>query len=181
MTGEADEALARKAAGGDRQAFEALVRRHKAALYGFARRYVGDADDAYDIVQESFVAAWRALGRFDPKRSFATWLKAIALNKCRDLARRARTRRLFLRALAVAPAEPVAAEQDRDADRRAERLDRAVAGLPARYKEPLLLTTVGGMSHKEAGRMLGVSAKSVEMRLYRGRRKLLELLGETEG
>lgn len=176
MTGEADEALASKAARGDTRAFEALVRRHKGGLHGFARRYVGDPDEAYDVVQESFIAAWRAIGRFDPRRPFATWLKAIALNKCRDRGRRARTRRLFLRALARAPADPAAADPDPETDRRAERLDRAVAELPARYKEPLLLTAVGGLSHIEAGRMLGVSPKAVEMRLYRARLELRERL-----
>ncbi len=181
MIGEADEALARKAALGDKQAFEVLVRRHKAPLYGFARRYVGNADDAYDIAQESFVAAWRALGRFDPKRSFAAWLNAIALNKCRDLARRARTRRLFLRALAETPADSVAPEPRDEASGLAERLDRAIETLPALYKEPLLLTTVGGLSQKDAGAMLGVSTKSVEKRLYRARRRLLELLSQPEG
>ncbi len=181
MTEETDEVLAANAARGDRAAFEGLVRRHKSSLYRFTRRYVGDADDAYDVVQDSFVAAWRALGRFDPRRPFATWLKAIALNKCRDLGRRARTRRLFLRALAVAPIDRASSPLDEPPDDREARLDRAIASLPVAYKEPLLLTTVGGLSYHEAGRILGVSPKAVEMRLRRARRKLMQHLGGTEG
>ncbi len=181
MTDETDEALAARAARGDRAAFEGLVRRHKSSLYRFTRRYVGDADDAYDVVQDSFVAAWRALGRFDPHRPFGTWLKTIALNKCRDLGRRTRTRRLFLRALAVTPTDRGPSLPGEPPDDREVRLDRAIASLPAVYKEPLLLTTVGGLSQHEAGQILGVSPKAVEMRLRRARRKLIEHLGETEG
>ena len=181
MTEETDEVLAAKAARGDRAAFEGLVRRHKSGLYRFIRRYVGDADDAYDVVQDSFVAAWRALGRFDQARQFGTWLKAIALNKCRDFGRRARTRRLFLRALAAAPVDRALSPLDQPPDDREVRLDRAIASLPVVYKEPLLLTTVGGLSQHEAGRILGVSPKAVEMRLRRARRKLMQHLRETEG
>jgi DNA-directed RNA polymerase specialized sigma24 family protein len=53
--------------------------------------------------------------------------------------------------------------------------------LPVVYKEPLLLTTVGGLSQHDAGQILGVSPKAVEMRLRRARRKLIEHLGQTEG
>ena len=181
MTGETDEVLAARAARGDRAAFEGLVRRHKSSLYRFTRRYVGDADDAYDVVQDSFVAAWQALGRFDPRRPFAIWLRAIALNKCRDLGRRARTRRLFLRAFAVAPIDRASSPPEDPSEDREVRLDRAIASLPVTYKEPLLLTTVGGLSHHEVGQVLGVSPKAVEMRLRRARRKLIQHLGKTEG
>jgi RNA polymerase sigma-70 factor (ECF subfamily) len=63
------------------------MRRHKGWLYQFIRRYVADRDDAYDVLQESFVSAWSALSRFDPERPFEAWLRRIALNKCRDRAR----------------------------------------------------------------------------------------------
>ncbi len=66
-----DEALAAQARQDDRRAFDDLVRRHKAPLYRFVRRYVGDGDDAYDIVQDAFISAWGALKRYDPGRPFA--------------------------------------------------------------------------------------------------------------
>lgn len=181
MDGEPDGALARKAKLGDKRAFETLVRRHKGALYGFVHRYVGDGDDAYDVIQESFVSAWRAIGRFDPERPFATWMRAIALNKCRDLSRRASVRRLFLRAFAQSPPERANDGSASETEQRAERLDRAIAKLPGKYKEPLLLTTVGDLSHREAARLLGLSSKAVEMRLYRARQRLSAILAEGEG
>lgn len=183
--GAADETLAAHAAQGDRASFDALVRRHKEPLYRFVRRYVGQADDAYDILQESFVAAWMALQRYDPKRPFAPWLHRIALNKCRDFGRRQAVRRALLRIVAVEPldlspsdVETIDAEA-RTADR-LRRMDWAIANLPARYKEPLLLTAMEGRSHEEAAQILGISSKAVEMRVYRARHRLRETMGELE-
>lgn len=179
-----DEALAVRAADGDERAFAALVGRHKATLYRLARRYVGDADDAYDIVQASFVSAWSALGRYDPARGFAPWLRTIALNKCRDHARRAAVRRLLM-IPATQGAEAVAdpqqgAEAEWIAREELGALDRAIAGLPRGLKEPLLLTVFAGLSQAEAGRQLKISAKAVETRLYRARRALSETIGKAD-
>ncbi len=170
--------LAVRAQAGDARAFDALVAREKAGLYSFVRRYVGDPDHAYDIVQDTFVAAWRALRRYDPARPFGVWLRRIALNKCRDFSRRARVRRLAMAAFAVEPSRP-SLEANAGVTGQEEllaRLDRAIARLPALYKDPLLLTTAGGLSHEAAAGVLGVSAKAVEMRLYRARRRLAEIL-----
>ncbi len=175
---EGGDPLAIRAQVGDAQAFDALVRREKAGLYTFVRRYVGDPDQAYDILQDTFVSAWRALRRYDPARPFGIWLRRIALNKCRDFGRRARVRRLALAAFSLeptrGPTEPV--EPRGDAEERLVRLDRAIARLPGLYRDPLLLTTAGGLSHEAAAAVLRVSPKAVEMRLYRARRRLAEIL-----
>jgi RNA polymerase sigma-70 factor (ECF subfamily) len=178
-----DEALAARAGTGDRAAFDTLVRRHKDALYGFVRRYLGSADEGYDVLQEAFLSAWLALGRYDPSRPFAPWLRTIALNKCRDAGRRRTVRRLFLRAFARETADErttahVDAERDAAAslERRLARLDRAIADLPALYKEPLLLTTVSGLSHRETAAMLATTPKAIEMRLARARARLAAAL-----
>lgn len=185
-----DEVLAARAAGGDERAFASLMRRHKAATYRFARRYVGDADDAYDIAQQSFVAVWHALDRYDPARGFTPWLRAIVLNKCRDHARRAAVRRLLMFSGSEHAAETVADTQpDAEARWMAQQelvaLDRAIARLPRALKEPLLLTVLEGLAQADAGRELGISAKAVETRVYRARRALSEALArdsmKTEG
>ena len=82
--------------------------RHKAALYRLILTQVRDADEALDLVQESFVAAHGALGRFDETRSLRAWLSRIALNKCRDWARRRRVRAMLARVLPVEAAAEVA-------------------------------------------------------------------------
>lgn len=176
-----DAADAARAHGGDRQAFSRLVSRHKEPLYRLARRYVGNADDAYDIVQNSFVAAWLALKRYDPTRSFGPWLRTIALNKCRDFSRREAVRRKIL-GWFLREAEPGQSHDPdaADADRRLEALDKAIAKLPAFYKEPLLLVTVSGLSQQEAADQLNTTAKAIEMRIRRGKRKIAAFLGEAE-
>lgn len=64
LEGGADD-LARRAVGGDRAAFSALMTAHKEGLYRFVRRRVPDAEEAFDVVQEAFVSAWKAIARFD--------------------------------------------------------------------------------------------------------------------
>ena len=180
-----DEHIAACAKSGDRGAFELLVRRHKEHLYRFIRRYVGQADDAYDVLQNCFVSAWSGLQRYDPTRPFLPWLRTIALNKCRDFCRRQRVRKLVLRAFAsesegaqsTEAQESAVAEEAAEASRLAK-LDRAIADLPAFYKEPLLLTTVSGLSHLETAELLKTTPKAVEMRIYRARRKIVASMGE---
>ena len=187
MTQDSDETqlrLAIAAQAGDRQAFERLVLLHKAALYRFVRRYVGDADDAYDLVQEAFISAWLALRRFDARQSFSGWLRAIALNKCRDYGRRRAVRRRLL-ALFAAEQAPLGApfvETDPAPERRHEQrlrqLDQAIAALPRRYKEPLLLTMIAGLTQQQAAEQLKTTTKAIEMRIRRAKKRLSQALSE---
>lgn len=176
--GDSDAALAARAVKGDRSAFNRIVQRHQEPLYRFIRRYVGDADEAYDLLQETFVSAWQALGRYDPARPAATWLRRIALNKCRDWGRRRTVRRFFYGAASLEAADvaSVASVEDGADEAAMVRLDRAIALLPSQLKEPLLLTAFEGLSQEEAGKALGITAKAVETRVYRARKLLAEAL-----
>jgi RNA polymerase sigma-70 factor (ECF subfamily) len=176
-----DDALSKRAGKGDRSAFNLIVRRHQEPLYRFIRRYVGDADEAHDLLQETFVSAWQAVGRFDPARPAAAWLRRIALNKCRDWSRRRAVRRFFFGASPLdetqsAVSAEVTSEADVHDEEALSRLDRAIAALPGQLKEPLLLTVFEGMSQAAAGQALGISAKAVETRVYRARKLLAEAL-----
>jgi RNA polymerase sigma-70 factor (ECF subfamily) len=177
---DSDAALAARAVKGDRAAFNRIVQRYQEPLYRFIRRYVGDADEAYDLLQETFVSAWQALSRYDPARPAAAWLRRIALNKCRDWGRRRAVRRFFYGATSLdsSPAADAAASMTADdSDEAALRnLDRAIATLPSQLKEPLLLTAFEGLSQIAAGEALGISAKAVETRVYRARKLLAEAL-----
>jgi RNA polymerase sigma factor CnrH len=183
-----DNHLARQARDGDERAFAELVRRHKDPLYRLLRRYTGDPEDAYEAAHEAFIAAWSALPRYDPDRPFATWLRTIAINKARDRGRRALVRRLLFgagrddggRSLeARDPAAP--ADEALVARHRTETLDRAIAALPPQLKAPLLLTAFDGLSHQEAASVLGVTPKTIEMRIYRARKSLAERLEHEMG
>jgi RNA polymerase sigma factor (sigma-70 family) len=179
---DTDADLVRRARGGDQRAFSQLMGRHKHWVYRFVRRYVGDADEAYDVVQDAFVAAMSNLYRYDPARPFDAWLRRIALNKCRDRARREAVRRAF--GLSKRGPEEIEAVADTAAGAdealasgvALKALEQAIAALPAALKEPLVLTMLEGMSQKDAGALLGLSAKAVEVRVYRAKRQLAEML-----
>ncbi len=179
---ESDAELVRRARAGEQRAFSLLMGRHKHWLYRFVRRYVGDADEAYDVVQDAFVSAMSNLARYDPSRPFEAWLRRVALNKCRDRARREAVRRAFGLSKrgpeeTEAVADPSAATDQVLATNHAlKALDQAIAALPAALKEPLVLTVLEGLSQKEAGAILGLSAKAVEVRVYRAKRQLAETL-----
>jgi len=175
-----DDALIAAALSGDNAAFSTLMGRHKEPLYRFVRRYVGDADESFDLVQETFVATWSALAAFERGRSFPVWLRRIALNKCRDWSRRRQVRKFFFGAapLETADTMPAPATKDEPREARLAALDAAIAALPTALKEPLLLTVFEELSQAEAGALLGVSAKAVETRVYRAKQKLRETMSE---
>jgi RNA polymerase sigma factor CnrH len=167
---------------GEKQAFSDLMRRHKDGLYRFVRTYVGDASEAFDLVQESFVSAWGALARFERDKSFQVWLRRIALNKCRDWARRRKVRAFFYeaRSLDSSTSRAVATESRDERDTEAKnlaRLDQAIASLPAALKEPLLLTAIAGMSHRDAAALLNTTPKAVELKVYRAKLALSRAMG----
>ncbi|HEX4049921.1 MAG TPA: RNA polymerase sigma factor [Steroidobacteraceae bacterium] len=185
--GESDATLVRQALAGEDAAFAQLMGRHKQWAYRFVRRYVGNTDDAYDVLQETFFSAWLALGRYQPERPFEGWLRRIALNKCRDRARRDAVRRVFAR-LAGEEGETEALpdpgpgpEAAVATDQEVAQLERSLAALPRSLKEPLLLTALEGLSHQQAGELLGLNAKAVEMRIYRARERLAALRGARRG
>ena len=178
-----DAQLVARVLRGEEPAFTALMRRHKSWLYVFIRRHAPTAEDAYDILQESFASAWAALRRYDPARPFDVWLRRIALNKCRDRGRKdAVRRRVFSfigmtpEALEQAPDLSARPDQTSISDETLRKLDEAVRRLPAGLREPLVLTALQGLSQKEAAETLGVTPKVVEMRVYRARKRLAETL-----
>jgi RNA polymerase sigma factor (sigma-70 family) len=179
---DSDAHLAACAKAGERGAFDLLVEKNKNTIYHFVRRYVGQADDAYDVLQDCFIAAWDGLSRYDLDRPFLPWLRIIALNKCRDFGRRQAVRRLVLETFFRQSGQREEAQRDCQAeaeDRRASQLnalDQAIAALPAFYKEPLLLAVVSGISHENIAKMLETTPKAVEMRLYRARKKLFDAM-----
>jgi RNA polymerase sigma-70 factor (ECF subfamily) len=180
-----DAALIAAAIEGNDAAFGQLVARHKNWVHRFVRRYVGGAhDDAFDVAQDAFFAAWLALSRYDPEQPFEAWLRRIALNKCRDRARRNAVRSFLVRArvledgsdeLPSAPDPAPGPEAVVTSREQLRQLEAALGQLPRGLMEPLLLTTLEGLSHHEAGKLLGLNAKAVEMRVYRARERLRHL------
>ena len=94
-----DRDLAALALRGRQDAYREFLTRYKAPVFRLIRSNVGDEGEAMDLTQESFVAGFAALGRYDGERPFRVWISRIALNKCRDWARRRAVRSFFTRAL----------------------------------------------------------------------------------
>lgn len=177
-----DGELAALSLAGRQTAFAEILRRHREPIYRIVVGNVADSDEALDLVQETFVSAWRALRRYDPERPMRGWLTTIALNKCRDWGRRRAVRRLFARALPLdGGVERVAEDRalpDAEAADRAElaRTSLVIADLPATLREVLVLRTLEGLNQAEAAGALGISEKAVETRLYRARQLLRDRL-----
>ena len=184
LTQRSDQELATLARAHREDAYRELLRRYKAGVYRLIVKQIGDADEAMDLTQESFVAGFSALDRYDGDRPFRTWIARIALNKCRDWARRRKGRAFFSRALPLENAQQVASDgpaPDSEATDKRElaRVRGAIDLLPHNLREVLLLRGVDDVSQAETAVILRVSEKTVETRLYRARTKLRELLAGT--
>ncbi|TPG21878.1 RNA polymerase sigma factor [Sphingomonas koreensis] len=153
------------------------MHRHRAAIYRLVSICSGDAEEALDLTQDCFVAAYRNLVRYDSARPLRPWLSAIALNRCRDWRRRRRVRALLAWGDAAATTVP----DDRPnpetvaGDRAAlDALRREIAHLPAKLRDVLVLRTIEGLSQAETAGALGITSKAVETRLARARARLSE-------
>lgn len=178
-----DGELAALAGTGRDDVYRELLARYKAPVFRLIRHHVGDADEAMDLSQETFVAAFAAIERYDGDRAFRTWISRIALNKCRDWARRRAVRSFFSRALPLDHAHDVAITApapDVEVGDRMElaRVRSAISRLPHNLREVLILRGVEELSQPETAELLDVSEKTVETRLYRARAKLRTLLDE---
>lgn len=177
-----DGELAALSLGGRQTAFAEIMRRHRDVLYRLIVGNIADSEEALDLVQETFVAAHRALVRYDRMRPMRHWLATIALNKCRDWHRRRAVRRLFAFALPLAAGGNEVPEDralpDAEAADRAElrRVAAAIAELPVALREPLVLRTIDDLSQAETAAMLGITEKAVETRVRRARARLSERL-----
>ena len=175
---QSDRSLIQRAAGQDDHAFTLLMRKFKLPLYRFALRHVDDPDDAEDIVQDTFVAAHRNLGRYNPKYAVSTWLYRITLNKCRDLGRKRKTRKFLLRMTSKIEDQVTNLEAEDNPEQQMlaqselGQLSKQIANLPDALRAPLILCVIEEMSHGEAARILGISVKAVETRIYRARKTL---------
>jgi RNA polymerase sigma-70 factor (ECF subfamily) len=160
------------AARGDRRAFERLYRRHVGQVHALCLRMTGRHDRAEDCVQEAFVAAWRALPRFQSRSRFSTWLHRIAVNtvigRQRGLAARFET-------VMDEPAEVL----DRRAvdDLPALDVEAAIAALPDGARHVLVMVGLYGFSHEEAAAELGIAVGTSKAQLHRARALLTDRLG----
>ena len=179
-----EQELVRAAAGGDTEAFERLVRTYENKIYHLALRMCGSADEAADIAQEAFLAAWRGLPSFRGEANFATWLYRLTSNAAIDYLRRQKKQRgdmslddeeLGLDAVDTGPGPQDAAE-------RTEVRSAVAAGLQALsedHRQVLVLREIQGLSYEEIAGVLEVDLGTVKSRISRARSALRKILLES--
>jgi RNA polymerase sigma-70 factor (ECF subfamily) len=181
-----DEDLVAAAQRGDGAAMDQLLRRHYGRVHAVCRRIAGSTRDADDAAQEAMIRVVRNIDRFDGRAAFGTWIYRIATNTALDELRK-RKRRPQLRLIADddddrAPIEPIDELAHRTVDAVADRIsiDDALAGLPDEFRAPVVMRDVGDLDYAEIALALDIPIGTVKSRIARGRRLLLEQLGNRE-
>jgi RNA polymerase sigma-70 factor (ECF subfamily) len=169
---EWEGALVQRARTGDRRAFERLYREHAGRVYGLCLRMTRDPQLAEDCTQDTFINAWRALGKFETRSSLSTWLHRIAVNV--SLAKRRKSGRV------ESPPEEeegAACEWTLETPIEVQEIESAIGELPEGARDALVLHALYGYSHIEAAQMLGIAEGTCKAQLHRARKLLRERLG----
>ena len=178
--GEQAEGLDQTKAPFRRAVFDRIVERYSADIGALANRLLGWPGDVEDVSQEVFLAAYLGLERFRCECSLKSWLFTITINKCRSHRRRQLLRlRTFSRAAERRrlPSAPTACKNPTDMET-LNRVRSAVAALPAKYREPVVLRYLQELPTDEISQILGISQNALHVRLSRARRRLRENLSK---
>ncbi|MCS6860496.1 MAG: sigma-70 family RNA polymerase sigma factor [Abditibacteriales bacterium] len=169
-----DDALVARCRAGEQEAFRVLIDRHQRMVYSVALRMLGNAEEATDVAQETFVRAYMALDRYKPGGHFGAWLRRIAVNLCLNERRRPT-------AVSLDEVDPDGVTTDDPvhivlAAAQAQAVRRAIHGLPPEYRAVVVLRYLDGLSYRDIAQSLGVSVPTVETRLHRAKKMLQERL-----
>jgi RNA polymerase sigma-70 factor (ECF subfamily) len=175
-TGREGDLVAR-ARDGDRDAFEQLVLMHADRLYAVVLRTCASRDDAEEVVQETFLRAWRGLRRFEGRSQFFTWLYRIAINEARRGHERRRGRPQtapLADAAGEVPDERAGPHARAQTHELRGALERAILALPLDYRMPLVLRDVEGLSTAQAAAVMELGEAAFKSRLHRARMAVRE-------
>ena len=170
-----DAALVGLACNGREEAFDELVQRHSPRLHAVASRIVG-REEAYDVIQDAFISAYRALKSFRNQAQFTTWLHRIALNCCYARIRKHPETNNDLEMpteVSDTRAHPIDVVERRDLR---FALERALSEIKSEFRETFVLVEFGDLDYAEAANVLGVELGTVKSRMSRARSALREKL-----
>jgi len=164
-----DQAAISRCLAGDSAAFEGIVVRYQQVLFTVALRMLGDEEEARDAAQNTFVKVFEKLGTYDSRYRFFSWIYRIHVNECLNVRRRPS-------AVRASGIEDGAAQgTDVDAVETAEKrqaVKEAILGLPAAYREVIVLRHFAALSYEEMSDAIGIPLKTVKSRLYTARQLL---------
>jgi RNA polymerase sigma factor (sigma-70 family) len=168
-----DSLLVACAQTGDREAFESLVRRHADHLHGVVRSLGLSHEIAQEVTQEAFLRAWRGIGAFRGESRFFAWLYRIGVNEAKRRLAREPVRGLVSSLDDDGAADPPDLRQEPHVRVAHEEvravLSGAVRARPLRYRAPLILRDIEGLSTADAAAVLGLSEAAFKSRLHRAR------------
>lgn len=185
------EQYAQMAVQGDLKAFEALMLRHEKGIYNLAYTKTYDPDDAFDISQETFLRAYKSLSTFRGDSSFSTWLYRICINVITDHQKKKGIRQKHETPLEYTDSdgsdvaielpdntynpEQIAMDKERSAMVR-----REIDKLNEKYRVPLVMRDIGGLSYNKISEVLNLELGTVKSRIKRARENLKALLEKSE-
>ena len=179
--------LVRRCQAGNSEAFDELVTRYRTRVFGMIYNMVHSEQDAWDLAQDSFVKAWKSIGRFRGQSSFYTWIYRIVMNVTIDWLRKKQVKSgaefddsIQLKEVepgsrTVPQAEALPSEHMEQTEIRGE-IDKAIAQLSPEHRAVILMKEIEGMQYHEIAEALGCSIGTVMSRLFYARKKLQNLL-----
>ncbi len=179
-----DRDLAVRIQKGDRNAFTELVSAYQNRIFNFTYQFFRNEDLAAELTQETFLRVFRFLRRYDPKKKFSTWIYSIAKNICIDEYRRLKRGKT----VSMHEIPPGAIVGDSDARhlkdpsyismQMEERMfiEESIALLPEKYRMAIILCYFQDLSYREIGDILGISLNLVKVRIFRAKKRLLEIM-----
>lgn len=166
-----DRELVHRVKGGDASAYDMLVRRHLARATSIARRLLGNADDAEDLVQDAFMRALDRIGSFDARRAFAPWFYRLLINTGIN-ARKSRAMRMAEPERSDVPSRGAGPDVVTEGRELRERFAAALAKLPPRQRLVVSMFEVDGLSTAEIAEALGISRETVRWHHHQARQTL---------
>jgi len=169
---ETDIALMALIKEGEVKAFELLLSRHQKSVYNLALRFLGDPDDAEDIMQNTFIRVYKASQTYTPEAKFTTWLYTIVKNLCFNVLRSRRSAEIISMDSEYLPELPARTEDPIERISRSqvrETVIRAVNNLPENMKMAVILSKYHDLQYDEIAAIMGCTVNAVKLRVHRAK------------